>query len=168
MYLEDTLFHEAFDLYQKAQTDPRVLISLFPELDPSFKQSIPKIGRLVVFLTFVVQDFLAAKYPNIIKSELESFEKGLIEEAKKCLLGYLVTCRNSPLGLGRREEIDTALLQLYLGHEPKKLYKLLESENYCKLDVCERLLLDQHVRFLYFILLTRNTMLRAYFIKVKT
>ncbi|KAJ3297721.1 transforming growth factor, beta receptor associated protein 1 [Borealophlyctis nickersoniae] len=148
IYLADTLFEEALSLFQKGQTDPRILISLFPDVAgpqiPTTPSDTPTEFGLPAHLTNIddiVTSSLERNYPDADAETISSFRAALVANAKELLEKYLLYARDHKVGTGRREEIDTVLLKIYADSDPPAMYRLLAMENYCQLEESERYLI---------------------------
>ncbi|KAG0343263.1 hypothetical protein BG004_005429 [Podila humilis] len=148
IYLGETLFDDAFALFQRGKMDPRVVISLFPDV-------LQKQDLLFEVTLFVgVLDLLRQlrSLPDIItKTMLKSggdqgdeYKQMFLNNAKEVFQEYLQTFHRehtnpkvepSPALVAT----DTALLGLFVdNNQRKQLYTLLESHNSCAKSLSEQ------------------------------
>ncbi|KAI8997976.1 vacuolar sorting protein 39 domain 1-domain-containing protein [Gaertneriomyces semiglobifer] len=139
IYVRDTLFQEAFELFQKGRVDPRLILSLFPGIsgydrtsarDPTVEKWLEEFGTIDI----IVRDSIIRDYPDADDETIQSFGEALVGNAKEMLERYLRYARTHDLGSNRLEEIDTALLKMYSDSSRKDIYQLLEGENHCNFE----------------------------------
>ncbi|KAF9131142.1 transforming growth factor, beta receptor associated protein 1 [Mortierella sp. 14UC] len=146
IYLEETLFDDAFGLFLRGRIDPRAIIFMFP--DVLQKQDI--LGDVKLFGG--VRELLNQRgslHDIINRTTARSGDQGtefgnmLLTNAKEVFSQFLIKCkreyrttkgRPSPIA----EAIDTALLGLWVDNgNDKDLLQLLGGANACKEDLSE-------------------------------
>ncbi|KAF9917492.1 hypothetical protein FBU30_000717, partial [Linnemannia zychae] len=155
IYLEETLFGDAFGLFLRGGIDPRAIISLFPDV----LQQENILDDVKLFQG--IRDLLNQRgtLQDIINRTLErSGDQGtelgnmLMTNAKEELLQYLIKCKREYRPAKGRpnpitEAVDTALLGLWVDNDDdKNLLQLLEAANLCNQDLAEEKLksADKH------------------------
>ncbi|KAG0374480.1 transforming growth factor, beta receptor associated protein 1 [Mortierella sp. AD032] len=146
IYLEETLFDDAFELFLRGRIDPRAIIFMFP--DVLQQQNI--LGDVKLFGG--VRELLNQRgsLQDIInRTTARSGDQGtdfgemLLTNAKDVFLKYLVKCKREYRPTKGRpgpiiEAIDTALLGLWVDNgDDKSLLQLLGAANACKQDLSE-------------------------------
>ncbi|KAF9438183.1 hypothetical protein BGZ76_009390, partial [Entomortierella beljakovae] len=149
IYLGETLFDDGFGLLRRGKLDPRVPISMFPDVlqKPSLlkdvvmfqgiRDQVIKFGTLSGFIE-----------KTISKSGSEhdiQYGKVLLHNAKDIFLHYLEQFRNENIDQKPRlaqqfeaRAVDTALLGLWVDNgDDKSLLRLLESDNSCGISLTE-------------------------------
>ncbi|KAF9576009.1 transforming growth factor, beta receptor associated protein 1 [Mortierella alpina] len=152
IYLGETLFDDAFALLKRGNIWPQALISLFPDvLQHSELMRHVKLYR-------GIQEQLRQLRINrtLSKSGGEQdaeFGKVLLVNAKDVFIKYLQRCRKeytNRKGHPGPEAVatDTALLGLWVdNNDDANLHQLLESNNACAADICERKLRDSNKHY---------------------
>lgn len=112
IYMAEGYFTEAASLMREGGLDPRELIILFPPLLSSNWKYLP--SRELVELSGLVKG-----------------SKQFLAEAKQFLMQYLEETRRSAEDIGYKEEVDTALVKLYIEINSPNLQHLVSSENCC-------------------------------------
>ncbi|KAF9296432.1 transforming growth factor, beta receptor associated protein 1 [Linnemannia elongata] len=142
IYLEETLFDDAFALFLRGRIDPRVIISMFPDVlqQPDLIANVKLFGGVRELLSQrgTLQDIMA-------KSGEQGAELGnmLLTNAKEVFLQYLIKCKREYRTTKGRpgpiaEAIDTALLGLWVDSgDDKNLLQLLGTPNACRQDLSE-------------------------------
>ncbi|KAG0017053.1 hypothetical protein BGZ80_008658, partial [Entomortierella chlamydospora] len=157
IYLGETLFDDGFGLLQRGKLDPRVIISMFPDV----LQKPDIVSHVILFQGTRDQVTQLGTVPHIIErtmsksgSEQETeYGKVLLKNAKDIFLHYLERYRKEYMTRrGHREAlleaIDTALLGLLVDNEDDvKLRRLLESDNSCAEDLSEQKLQQSSKHF---------------------
>ncbi|KAJ3085395.1 transforming growth factor, beta receptor associated protein 1, partial [Quaeritorhiza haematococci] len=176
VYFCDTLFEDALSYFKKGLLDPRVFISLFPDLvssrtnrDASPTLGAPPSRETTSTMNWVaelgtiddiVRKNLEQNYPDVDEETRDSFSKALVANAKDILVKYLTFARANKIGVGRLEEIDTALLKIYAETDSQAMYQLLASEHYCLLEECEPFLVEKKRYYALSLLYKRNNLTR--------
>ncbi|KAF9173570.1 transforming growth factor, beta receptor associated protein 1 [Mortierella sp. AD010] len=157
IYLSETLFDDGFGLLQRGKLDPRVIISMFPDV----LQKPDIVSHVILFQGTRDQVTQLGTVPHIIErtmsksgSEQETeYGKVLLKNAKDIFLHYLERYRKEYMARrGHREAfleaIDTALLGILVDNEDDvKLRRLLESDNSCAEDLSEQKLQQSSKHF---------------------
>ncbi|ORZ12536.1 vacuolar sorting protein 39 domain 2-domain-containing protein [Lobosporangium transversale] len=151
IYLGETLFDDAFGLFQRGRMDPRVLISIFPDV----LQRVDLMSQVSLFRGIRDQIERLRTLPDIINNlakagseQSEEFGKVLLGNAKEVFLQYLTRYRKEGIArknrpLPQAEATDTALLGLWVDSgDDASLIQLLNSNNLCIPDLCEQKLKD--------------------------
>lgn len=112
IYMAEGYFTEAASLMREGGLDPRELIVLFPPLLSSNWKYLP--SRELVELSSLVKG-----------------NKQFLVQAKQLLMQYLEETRRAADDAGYKEEVDTALVKLYIEINSPSLQDLVSSENYC-------------------------------------
>lgn len=146
IYLEETLFDDAFALFLRGRIDPRVIISMFPDVlqQPDLIANVKLFGGVRELLSQrgTLQDIINR---TVAKSGEQGAELGnmLLTNAKEVFLQYLIKCKREYRTTKGRpgpiaEAIDTALLGLWVDSgDDKNLLQLLGTPNACRQDLSE-------------------------------
>ncbi|KAF9122399.1 transforming growth factor, beta receptor associated protein 1 [Mortierella sp. GBA39] len=142
IYLEETLFEDAFALFLRGRIDPRVIISMFPDVlqQPDLIANVKLFGGVRELLSQrgTIQDIMARNGDQ--GPELGNM---FLTNAKEVFLQYLVKCKRQYRTTKGRpgpiaEAIDTALLGLWVDSgDDKNLLQLLGTANACRQDLSE-------------------------------
>ncbi|KAG0205351.1 hypothetical protein BGX33_007985 [Mortierella sp. NVP41] len=138
IYLEETLFDDAFGLFLRGKIDPRAIISMFPDV----LQQEDIIGDVKLFRG--VRELLSQRGTlQDISDQGTEFGDMLLTNAKDVFLQYLLKCKREYRSAKGRpgpivEAIDTALLGLWVDSgDDKNLLRLLSGTNACIQDLAE-------------------------------
>ncbi|KAG9327576.1 hypothetical protein KVV02_003821 [Mortierella alpina] len=157
IYLGETLFDDAFALLKRGNIWPQALISLFPDV---LQQS--ELMRHVKLYRGIQEQLRHLRsLPDIINRTLSKsggeqdaeFGKVLLANAKDVFIKYLQRCRKeytNRKGPPGPEVVatDTALLGFWVdNNDDANLHQLLESNNACAEDICERKLWDSNKHY---------------------
>ncbi|KAG0303656.1 transforming growth factor, beta receptor associated protein 1 [Dissophora globulifera] len=154
IYLAETLFDDAFGLFQRGKIDPRVLISMFPDV----LQQHNLMGEVILYRGIHEQITQLGTLPDIIGRALSKsggeqggdFGRVLLMNAKEIFHHYLVRFhKEHSVRKGRSEPqlqaTDTALLGLWVDSgDDANLIQLLESNNACIQNLSEQKLKDSN------------------------
>ncbi|OUM69866.1 hypothetical protein PIROE2DRAFT_57124 [Piromyces sp. E2] len=75
-----------------------------------------------------------SNYKNIDETTKDSFSQAFYENAKNMLTKYLKFSRKNQISSGKKQEIDTTLLKLYVENNDNKLYEMIKEENHCNIE----------------------------------
>lgn len=133
-------FEGAMEHFTKTEVDPRIVISLYPDL-------APKIAN-----TFSVAVPLSPEDKKKIEKNFEDVEQR--STALNTLIPFL-SCRRVPVSkeitgddMAIAEAVDTALLKAFLlTNDAQFVIKFIESPNRCNIQECERYL--NHFKVLF-------------------
>ncbi|KAF9924955.1 transforming growth factor, beta receptor associated protein 1 [Mortierella alpina] len=157
IYLGETLFDDAFALLKRGNIWPQALILLFPDV---LQQS--ELMRHVKLYRGIQEQLRHLRsLPDIINRTLSKsggeqdaeFGKVLLANAKDVFIKYLQRCRKeytNRKGPPGPEVVatDTALLGFWVdNNDDANLHQLLESNNACAEDICERKLWDSNKHY---------------------
>ncbi|KAK3830887.1 MAG: vacuolar sorting protein 39 domain 2-domain-containing protein [Linnemannia elongata] len=146
IYLEETLFDDAFALFLRGRIDPRAIISMFPDVlqQPDLIANVKLFGgvRELLRQRGTLQDIINR---TVARSGDQGAELGnmLLTNAKEVFLQYLIKCKREYRTTKGRpgpiaEAIDTALLGLWVDSgDDKNLLQLLGTANACRQDLSE-------------------------------
>jgi hypothetical protein len=136
--MNETLFDDALEYFQKGNVNPINLINLFDEYRVSSLVTSPtkfENNELIPnSINSIIKRNLDKNYKDIDESTKESFSQAFYENAKNMLMKYLKYARKNKISSGKKQEIDTTLLKLYVESNDKKLYNLIKDENHCSIE----------------------------------
>ncbi|CAG8482660.1 5490_t:CDS:10 [Paraglomus occultum] len=165
IFLGETLFDDALQMFEKGHIDPRLIIHLFKDFqefvdDDSIyvyrgvKDLVERLGTI----EDIVSHSLSKNYDPHIKPnastapETQELRRTLIFNSKVILQKFLAkdranrTSGHRPLNNVDKKilkAVDNVLVKLYAESNSREpLNALLENENFCLLEWCEQVLLD--------------------------
>ncbi|GJJ69717.1 vacuolar protein sorting-associated protein 3 [Entomortierella parvispora] len=147
IYLGETLFDDAFGLLQKGRIDPRVLISMFPNVlqQGNIMQSVSLFRGVKEQLEQLgtVPDIITKSLSKSGSDESDEFRDMLLKNATDVFLTFLLKFHkdNIPKKVAgpASQATDTALLGIWVDNEDtENLLQLIESKNACQEDICEQ------------------------------
>ncbi|ORX84453.1 hypothetical protein BCR32DRAFT_128291 [Anaeromyces robustus] len=136
--MNEMLFDDALEFFQKGNVSPIILINLFEEYRiPSLVTSPVKAENNEMetdSINALIKRHLNKNYKDIDETTKESFSQAFYENAKNMLMKYLKYARNNKISSGKKQEIDTTLLKLYVESNNNELYNLIKNENHCGIE----------------------------------
>ncbi|ORX41634.1 hypothetical protein BCR36DRAFT_363859 [Piromyces finnis] len=136
--MKETLFDDALECFKKGSVSPINLINLFEEYRiPTPLTSPIKLEYNDIIpdsINTLITNHMNKNYKDIDETTKISFSQAFYENAKNMLMKYLKFSRKNQIASGKKQEIDTTLLKLYIENNDKKLYDLIKKENYCNIE----------------------------------
>ncbi|CAG8470925.1 27943_t:CDS:10 [Dentiscutata erythropus] len=174
IYFGATYFDPAFGLFEKGKIDPRILIRLFTDLKDIVCEDEPVYiysGVKTIFDRLGISKSLEKIYDPQMVPDLnnnpaaQELRQTLFSNSKEMIQKFLMKDREQRRTTGRAlskkdkailrvRAVDNSLLRLYIeSNSDDLLTSLLESDNECILDLCEKPLKDAkkiyHLALLY-------------------
>ncbi|KAG0224780.1 transforming growth factor, beta receptor associated protein 1 [Mortierella sp. GBA43] len=149
IHLGETLYEDAFDYMRRGKMDPRVVISMFPDV----LQSSDILSGVHLFRGIHDQVTELGTLPNISGEVDQELRSTLLKNAKDVCLQYLTRYRIEHSGRKghagpQSEATDTALLGLWVdNNDNSSLLQLLESTNSCIPDLAEQKLKEANKHY---------------------
>jgi len=143
--MKETLFDDALEVFQKGCVSPINLINLFDEFKIETPITSPTNNKpRLESVNKLIKKHLDKNYKDIDETTKESFSQAFYENAKNMLMKYLKFSRKNQISSGKKQEIDTTLLKLYVENNDKTLYDLVKEENYCNIEESIELLQEKN------------------------